>query len=252
MIVYSKRRLRIAELHFDEQGPVPKVDIVRYQSRPEKERGSVSYPQATILIDLQKTPDELLGEMSKTTRNEIRRAAKDELTFEFTAKADDKAISQFFTFYDEFARMKGLDGLNRERLTGMRDCESLVLSRVKSADGTVLVWHCYVSARRRARLNHSASLFRAVDKAQQAVTSRANRYLHWMDMLELRDRGFTVYDFGGWYDGQEDVEKLNINKFKEGFGGQVTQQYNTDRGVTLKGLLAVHLRHAASAFRGKR
>ena len=79
-----------------------------------------------------------------------------------------------------------------------------------------------------ARLVHSASWFRAADKAQQAVNSRANRYLHWMDMLRLRELGFASYDLGGWYSGQEDVEKLNINRFKEGFGGRVVPQYNCD------------------------
>ena len=252
MILYSKQRLTIAELHFDEQGPAPRVDIIRYQSRPEKVNGTVSYPQSTILIDLQQDPEELLAQMSKTTRNEVRRAAKDELTFEFSDQPDSNWIAQFFEFYGEFARQKGLDGLNRERLLGMRESQALILTRIKGADGTILVWHCYVYTSGRARLVHSASLFRAVDKAQQAVNSRANRYLHWLDMQRFRELGFTTYDFGGWYDGQEDAEKLNINRFKEGFGGRVAAQYNTDRGVTLKGILAVRLRHAAGALRGKR
>ena len=57
-------------------------------------------------------------------------------------------------------------------------------------------------------------------------------------------------DLGGWYSGQEDAEKLNVNKFKEGFGGRVAAQYNTDRGVTLKGVLAVQLRRAVGVIRG--
>jgi hypothetical protein len=71
-------------------------------------------------------------------------------------------------------------------------------------------------------------------------------------MLRLRELGFTSYDFGGWYSGQDDEAKLNINRFKEGFGGQVATQYNIDHGITLKGTLAVQLRRAAGALRGEK
>jgi hypothetical protein len=250
VIVYSKQRLTIAEFHFNEQGTPPAVDIIRYQSRPEKVAGTFCYPFSTILIDLRQDDDVLLSEMSKTTRNEIRRAAKDNLSFEFIALPDDSQVNEFFEFYDAFAGLKGLPKLNRARILGMRDCNSLVLTRIRAEDGTVVVWHCYVHVDDCARLVHSASLFRAVEKAQQAINSRANRYLHWLDMVHLRGQGFSTYDLGGWYSGQEDTEKLNVNRFKEGFGGRVAAQYNTDRGVTLKGVLAVQLRRAVGLIRG--
>ncbi|HEY3839157.1 MAG TPA: hypothetical protein VGL72_21430 [Bryobacteraceae bacterium] len=252
MIVYSKQRLTIAEFHYDEQISTPKVDIIRYQSRPEKVSGTVSYPFSTILIDLRQDEDLLLGQMSKTTRNEVRRAVKDDLTFEFSEHPSRAWLADFFQFYNEFARLKRLPSLNRERITGMCESQALMLSRIKSADGSDLVWHCYVHANGWVRLVHSASWFRAVDKAQQAVNSRANRYLHWLDMLRFRELRYATYDLGGWYSGQEDVEKLNINRFKEGFGGRVVPQYNCDQGVTLKGYLAVHLRHVAGTLRGHR
>lgn len=251
MILYAKKNLKIAEFHFDEQGAPPKaVDIVRYQSRPEKVRGTICYPFSTILVDLTQEPDALMAQLSKTTRNEVRRAAKEELTFEFSAQPDRSWIADFFDFFSEFARLKGLPDLNRERILGMSESQALVLTRIKALDGTVLVWHCYVHVNGCARLVHSSSLFRAADKTMAGVISRANRYLHWLDMLHFREQGFTTYDLGGWYSGQDDAEKLNINRFKEGFGGRVAAQYNTDHGVTLKGALAVHLRRAVGALRG--
>jgi hypothetical protein len=250
VILYSKQRLTIAEFHVDEKGAAPPVDIIRYQARQEKVSGTFCYPFSTILIDLHQEPDTLLAQMSKTTRNEIRCAAKDELTFEFNAQPDNPWVSDFFEFYDAFASLKGLPKLNRARILGMRDCQSLVLTRIKAADGRVLVWHCYVHVNGCARLVHSASLFRAAEKTQQAVISRANRHLHWLDMLHFRGQGFSTYDLGGRYSGQDDAEKLNVNRFKEGFGGRVAAQFNTDRGVTLKGVLAVQLRRAVGLIRG--
>jgi len=189
--------------------------------------------------------------IASSTRNEVRRAAKDEHSFEFSAQPDDVLVNAFFDFYAEFARMKGLAPLNRARLLGMRESQALVLTRISAPDGTTLVWHCYVHVNGNARQVHSASLFRAsADKTQQRTISRANRLLHWLDMLRFRELGFTTFDFGGWYNGQEDVEKLKINQFKEGFGGRVQAQYSIDYGRTLKGTLAVQFRRAAGALRG--
>jgi hypothetical protein len=256
LILYSKQRLTIAEFHFDEQGAAPPVDIVRYQSRPQKIDGTgvdtVCYPFSTILIDLKQEPGALLAAMSKTTRNEIRRAAKDDLSFAFSVHPTSGWIADFFEFYAEFAQLKGLPDLNSERLLGMRESQALVLTRINDASGGTLVWHCYVYVNGWARLIHSASLFRGADKSQHAAIARANRRLHWLDMLQFRELGFTSYDFGGWYSGRDDAAKLNINQFKEGFGGRVAAQYNIDHGITLKGTLAVHLRRAAEALRGEK
>jgi hypothetical protein len=248
MILYSKQRLTIAEFHFDEQGMPPRVDVIRFQSRPRQTMGQVDgavyYPFSTLLIDLTQEPDALLARMSKTTRNEIRRASGDGLSFEFSAQPDNAWIANFFEFYAEFARVKGLSELNRERILGMRESHALVLTRIRDAHGKCLVWHCYVYVNGWARLVHSASLFRAAQKMEHAALSRANRHLHWLVMLRFRELGFTSYDFGGWYTGRDDVAKLNINRFKEGFGGSIAAQYNVDQGVTLKGAVAVRLRRA--------
>ncbi len=45
---------------------------------------------------------------------------------------------------------------------------------------------------------------------------RGNRMLHWKDILAFKAEGKNVYDFGGWYAGQEDEALLRINQFKEG------------------------------------
>lgn len=106
------------------------------------------------------------------------------------------------------------------------------------SDGTVLVWHAYYVGQSRARLLHSASLFReASDSAFRTLVGRANRYQHWRDMLKLKADGLTTYDMGGWYAGSEDEAKLSINKFKEGFGGETVVEYHCEEAVSLKGKL---------------
>jgi lipid II:glycine glycyltransferase (peptidoglycan interpeptide bridge formation enzyme) len=72
------------------------------------------------------------------------------------------------------------------------------------------------------------------------LVGRANRYLHWQDLLRLRESGCTALDLGGWHPG-DDTELLKINKFKEEFGGKVVEIYNSMMGISLKGKAALKL-----------
>ena len=243
MILYSKATLRIAELHFKQAEAPPRVDIVRYQSRLEPVTGTSCSRRPTILIDLTQPREQLLAAMSKTTRYEIRHAERDNSAVEFSKDPDDARLTAFFRYWDQFAPLKGLPPLNKQRLAGMQRSGALALSCARAEGGEELSWHCYVYTPDWARLLHSASLYRAVaDKDYANRVSRANRFLHWMDMREFQALGAATYDFGGWYDGTEDTEKLNINRFKEGFGGQVVPVYYGDLGVSLRGNVAVRLK----------
>jgi hypothetical protein len=64
---------------------------------------------------------------------------------------------------------------------------------------------------------------------------RANRFHHWMDILDFQDEGMFQFDFGGWYPGSKDEARLSINRFKESFGGEVRTTYNGERALSSKG-----------------
>ena len=92
-------------------------------------------------------------------------------------------------------------------------------------------------------LFYSASLFRELDNsAIRNRIGRANRLLHWQDMLHFKAGGISVYDFGGWYAGDSDLERLRINKFKEEFGGQIVKNHICERALTVKAKLFLRAR----------
>lgn len=254
MIAYSKSGLKIVEFHFSEAISVPeRVDVVRYQSRFEKVTGTHAYEFHSIVSDLTLEPEELLKRMNATTRNQVRRALKNnEIQFEFFDNPSPELIDDFFTFYDKFALLTKLPAANRTRIRGMQECRSLALSRVVSNDGTTLVWHCYLKTENWTRLVHTASHFRGADKEQAALIARANRCHIYLDMVRFHEMGLATYDFGGWYSGKDDQAKLKVNTFKESFGGSVVRYFNTDHGATFKGVLAVHARRIAGNLRGQR
>ncbi len=91
-------------------------------------------------------------------------------------------------------------------------------------------------------LSHSASLYRGRDKDFRNLVGRANRLHHFKDMLFFKGNACNLYDFGGWYAGTEDQERLMINRFKEEFGGQKVLQYNAVLNRTWRAKLLKSIR----------
>jgi hypothetical protein len=243
MIQYSKSSVRIAELHYDEPaGGAVNADVIRYQWRLEKVRGTFSLAIQTRVIDLSEDPDRIFGGMNAMARRHVRRAAADPVATIFDSRPSAVLAGQFEAFFDRFARSRKIPRANRARLGAMRAQGRLCLSRVDDREGHALVWHAYFRDRGWARLLYSASVYRLDHSSEkEAELARANRLLHWRDMLALRELGVAAYDLGGWYAGGEDTARLKINRFKESFGGRVIDLFNTYDAVTMKGLVAVQL-----------
>ena len=120
------------------------------------------------------------------------------------------------------------------------------MSRAVYRERTV-AWHVHVAVNRRATLLHSASHFRNLDDNElRAVVGRANRLLHWKDIIGFKAEGLEVYDFGGWYAGSEDQALLKINQFKEGFGGSRVEQVNAALALSWRGWVYLKVRHLLS------
>ena len=244
MIVYQKKLLRIAEYWNGEEPKLAGVDLVRRFQQSHPLEGMFCRAFHTILLDLNRDPQELLAQMKRDTRYEIRRAeSQDQLTYDRQNGKDPRTFRQFCDYYDEFATRKAQPKLNRAWLTLLASDGALTLSRVSDSTGEALVWHVYHCSSHRATLFYSASLFRKFDSsAMRNKIGRANRFQHWQDMLRFKAEGIGVYDFGGWYEGDSDLERLRINKFKEEFGGEIVKNYICERAVTAKAKLFLRVR----------
>jgi hypothetical protein len=201
----------------------------------------------TLVLDLTRPGALLLANLKKSYRSEIRAAKdKDGLCCTMTDTPSSALRSGFYDFYDAFARAKGLDPIDRGLMERRARQGTLALSSVALAGpgATPLVLHAYLVQDGRARSLYSASQRLAETRGPRLnLIGRANRLLHWEDILWFRAKGLRLYDFGGWYGGTEDPEKLAINRFKEGFGGTRITEYETIQGVTLLGRVGVSLWH---------
>jgi hypothetical protein len=233
-IGFARPTVHIAESYFAESGPTDaqagaRVDVLAclYTSAPIK--GWRNYRGSTRTIDLTVDPDQIFSAFSRSNRNNIKLAGRrDGTKTEIHLDPTDAELEEFFAYYDEFAASKGIPHIHREQLRALGRAGRLVLSTAHGPDETILAAHAYILQRDRARLTHSASLFRRQDdSSERGRIGRANRILHWNDMLFFRELQTTSYDLGGWYTGTKDEGLSRINSFKREFGGDVVAEWNS-------------------------
>lgn len=248
MITLQKRLPRIVELWFDQKLPTAAHADVAYLRQwnflpvglSANDPNTKNF--STRVIDLNQDTDCLKKNLDSGTAYEIRRAhSKDDLVCELLLEPTPQDLERFVTFYNAFAQSKGLQLAPLDQMQARFRAGALHLS-VASHKGEVVVWHCYIGAAHRARLLYSASSFRdSEDTAYRAMVGRANRALHWFDILEYKKLQCAWYDFGGWYTGTNDEQLLGINRFKQSFGGTVVVEYNAVIAISLLGRLKFRL-----------
>lgn len=244
MVNTRGKLVSIAEVWYDEEiQQKPKADVIYYLQQETPIAGLQCDEAYTIEIDLTKSEEDLWESIAKNDKYKIRRARdKDQLIYKYWDIVDSNTLDEFCDFYNRFASEKGLGVIKSPRLKHFAETGFLILSKVSSGDGNSLVWHSYYRQGNRVRLLQSASLRHETDTNFNSMIGRANRYHHWQDLVSFKNLGIAVYDFGGWYAGNTDQQKLGINQFKEKFGGEIVKNFNCIDGRTLKGRLYLHLR----------
>jgi len=242
MIIMRYGIFTVAEEYFEILGVIPSVDVLRYRLVPGPENLLEVESQSTVTIDLGQPEADIFKKFGKDTRNEIRRAETKDLvvcSLLQSHEISDPMLTELELHYRHLVRLKGITPLNLQRIRLLRKQGQLFLSKADTPDGATLAWHVYLVAHRRSRLLHSVSLFReSQEPAQRALVGRANRLLHWKDIIGFKQCGLALYDLGGYYLGKTDESKLRINQFKDEFHGELRTEYNGLKFLGVKGALA--------------
>lgn len=235
MIRIEGRAVVYGELWFDEPAPPhADVDILvhRYRSAPPPD--ARSSPLHSLRTDLAPPAEAIPARFEESCRRQIRRADRDDgLRYALFAEPA-RELEEFVAFYDVFARQKGLWPADRHWLARAAEARQLALSCVRR-NGEPLVWHAHLRAGRTAQLAHSASWFRGTDGDHRSLVARANRWLHWQDMLAFKAAGTVHYDWGGMFADDSTPERAGLNRFKRTFGGTPVLAYECPVPVTLRG-----------------
>ena len=244
MIRIKGRGAVYGELWYDEKPPSdPGVDIILYRQIAVPVADARQTPFLSLVTDLAVEEDAIMEKFGKDCRYKIRRAeSKDGLQMEFISEPESR-LNEFGTFFDAFAKQKSLSPCDRQWLVAACKARQLVLSSA-SRNGEVLVWHAHVLSGKTAGLQYSGSCFRNRDNDYRALVGRANRWLHWKDMLQLKEVGIERYDWGGLFEDESTAEGAGINNFKRDFGGRQERTYQCSVPVTVTGRVWLPLRDA--------
>jgi hypothetical protein len=244
MICYKRYTLVIGELWFAEEPAATQTDVFRFRHRPQPVPRAHCVDKWSIQVDLTQPSEQLFAGFKQKTRQKMRSALeKDKVAVSVFDGNDPAVFARFCHYYDQFARLKGLTLIDVAHLRLYAEASRLVFTCARDVQGDDLVWHSCLLCGDRVSVLHSASQFRASDDSGfRNCVGRANRFLHWQNMLHFQAHGYVAYDFGGWYAGQADQERLGVNRFKEEFGGRIVHEYDCSLGVSRKGQLALTLK----------
>lgn len=181
----------------------------------------------TVLMDLSMNVDDIYKAFKPNLRNEINKSSKfDGFKFDWIDQPNEFELQEFKTNYDIFANKMNISRANNQVLANLKSKGALVLSRTVNQD-QVLCRHALVSDGYRLRLLYSCSNHRLVDGSQKNLISRANKSLHWFEIVTAKNNGFFEYDFGGL---SNNGKTQNIDRFKKSFGGIEVNEYT---GITI-------------------
>lgn len=185
-------------------------------------------PFRTSIIDLSRDEDTIMKDLSSNTTYKIRRARREGFVPEMNEAPAASDLDWYADYFDEFSRQKGFSLCNRTKLAALNNEGALVITRVSGRDGNVAAAHAWVCDKqlRRVRLLYSASHFRELtESGDRNAVGRANRLLHWFEILQFKASGYIHYDLGGLPIDSLDAERNSIARFKLEFGGKEVIEY---------------------------
>lgn len=198
----------------------------------------------TLITNLKDATEEILmNNMTKTVRYEIKKCMKENVKIEFY-KYDNpeiqKIIEDFRCVYTNFCLMSNQKKLIKDfdlnKVNSYIQNQCILVTKAEFLNGKV--YHMYVWSTKYALLVYSASDFRNKN-VDRNLAGRANKLLHFKDMLFFREMNVLCYDWGN----VSNFEAPNgIDKFKMSFGGKRMTVYNVFWGSTSWGKLLVKLR----------
>ncbi len=171
----------------------------------------------TVMIDLTKSEEELLGEMRRQTRYEVRRAGKLGITVE---KSNDKKIfEEFQKVQAETARRQNFVPPTLETLLAEREAfgENIMIYKAVNAEKQPIAYGLIIRGGREGDYYEAASteLNRKLPGAYALL---------WQAMRDLKADGYARFNLWGIAPaGQPNHRYAGVTTFKTGFGGEVVE-----------------------------
>lgn len=192
--------------------PLPQFTI--HNSKFKINESSPLQPRRTIVINLQKSEEELLEALHEKTRYNIRLAERKRVFIDYDAYS---IIGIFLRLLEETSRRAGFSLHPREHYRKLLEIRSryfyneIFFARYDGSIPAAALVNFYVPSGTATYLHGASS------RDHQEVM--APHLLHWRIMKEAKSRGFKYYDLGGI----DEKRWPGVTRFKLGFGGQIVE-----------------------------
>lgn len=245
-IVYKKKGIRISHNWFCDSvdlGQIDKdADVLFFHQMPNVPgtKNVVCEEFHTLLTDLKREEEEILADINKTERYQIRKSTREGVEISYydsNTLLEEDILKQLEHIYKAMYAAKGINqSINHDQMICYAKAGALVLTCAYLGD-IPLVMHTYLKDENQVRLLHSVSEFRTSDIDANLI-ARANKRLHWEDIRLFREQGLKSYDWGGI----SSFDNPNgIDVFKMKFGGTPVTYYNVILGKSLLGKAGIFL-----------
>ena len=187
----------------------------------------------TVIIDLTKPEDELLANMRRQTRYEVRRAAKQGITVE--KSQSEEIFKEFRKVQAETAKRQGLVPPNLKTLMAEREAfgDNIAIYVAKTDEGKPIAYGMIIKDGKEGDYYEAASteLNRKMPGAYALL---------WQVMKDLKAEGYERFNLWGIAPaGQPNHRYAGVTTFKTGFGGEVVEY------VPAHDLVIAKMRYAA-------
>lgn len=172
------------------------------------------HAENTVMLDMAKSEDELLADMRRQTRYEVRRAEK--LGIKVSYESSEKAFNDFYDLQLETAKRQGFIPSSRETILALRTVYG-DKARIYTAklDGKVLAKGLMILESPEAIYDEAAS-------APEGRKFPGAYALQWQAIKDIKALGLSRYNlFGIAPAGQPNHRFAGVTTFKTGFGGEV-------------------------------
>ena len=171
----------------------------------------------TVILNLGRTEEELLADMRRQTRYEVRRA--DKLGIKVTKHCDEEIFKEFYKVQGETAKRQGFVPPNLKTLLAEKQAfgKNIAIYRAETAEGEAIAYGMIIGSGLEADYYEAASteLNRKLPGAYALL---------WRAMRDLKTEGYARFNLWGIAPaGQPNHRYAGVTTFKTGFGGEVLE-----------------------------
>jgi peptidoglycan pentaglycine glycine transferase (the first glycine) len=189
--------------------PQEEIDKSLLDKYEFKESNNIQ-PLQTIILDLTKTEEELLGQMHQKTRYNIKLAERQAKIQISKSKSQnfDKNFEEFWELMQETTKRDGFHSYSKEYYKKLLEIPGVELF-IAECQNKVIVANIVLFYENTATYLHGASSY-------EHRNLMAAPLLQWHQIQEAKRIGCTTYDF--W--GINEEKWPGVTRFKRGFGGK--------------------------------